>query len=216
MTHEVKAYFAIGEGSERLPISGYFEEDEWAALLEYLRYVRELQSIQLVREGGPGRLTLSYTAESGLSYSVDLPPDEQIIALLHRLRPFVLNDEQANFYRICNHLARRFDNGSLRNLLDSLRDIYSGRRMQALVRIQSNEVLLNSEDTLMKWLNAHEYHKNRDKQAELAALHHILPLETSRAIFVMMLYDKARAIIVVANLINVLVGGQDSFRCPLD
>ena len=216
MPYEAKAYLTTGQGGEKYAVSGTFDDQEWKALLEFVQYAKDLQALQLVSQGGPGKLSLSYTAESGLSYLVDLPPEDQILALLHRLRPFVLNDEPTNYYRVYNHLTRRFDDKPFRHFLKSLRGYYSGKRMQAIVLIQSNEALINSEETLMKWLNAHEYHKDRDNQAELESLHQVLPLETSRAIFVMMLYDKVRAIFVVANLINVMAGEQETFRCTLD
>ena len=85
--------------------------------------------------------------------------------------------------------------------------------MQKTIRIRSNETLINSDETLMKWLNAHEYHKDRDKQAELDSLHQVLPLETSRAVFIMMLYDKVRTILILSKLISVIAGKTETFKC---
>lgn len=215
MTHEVKAYLTIGDSDARHLFCATFEDEEWDALLRFVEYVKELQAIELMREGGPGKLNIRWTEETGFSYSAELPAEDKILALLHRLRPFVLNDEQTNFHRVCNHIARRIEDENLRHFIKSIRAIYSGKRMQSMIIIKSNETLINSEETLMKWLNAHEYHKDRNKQAELESLHQILPLETSRAIFLMMLYDKARAIFIIANMINVMAGEQESVKIKL-
>ena len=215
MSHEAKVCLTIGEGGEKYVVSGIFEDQEWKVLHDFVKYTNDLRSIELVRQGGPGKLNISYTQESGLSYSVDLPKEDQILALLHRLRPFVLQNELTNFYRVCNHLSRRFDDAPFRGFIKSIGDYYSGKKMQAIILLRSNDVLINSEEILLKWLNAHEYHRDNEKQAELDTLHKILPLETSRAIFVMMLYDKVRAITILSNFISVIVGEQETFRYTL-
>jgi len=215
LTHEVNIYLSFGEVEEKYPAEAVFDDLEWKALLDFVQYSKDLQAIQLVSQGGPGKLNISYTQESGLSYSTELPPEDQVLSLLHRLRPFILQNEVTNYYRVSNILSRKFVDNSFRNFLKALRKYYSGAHMQAMVLIQSNDNLINSEETLIKWLNGHEYHKDSDKQAELDSLHRIFPLETSRAIFIMMLYDKVRAIFILANLINVISGEEGTFRCTL-
>lgn len=197
-------------------IKGEFDDEEWSTLLKYVEYADDLSNIELVRKGGPGKLSVNYDQNKGFSFSVDLPPEDHILALLHRLRPFVLTEEPTNFYRACSILGRAFQDDDFRKFLKSLRAYYQGQHMRDLILIKSNDVLINSEKTLQKWLNAHEYHKDRDKQKEIELLHKILPLEASRAIFIMMLYDKLRAIMVVANLIEVLAGKQKIFSCKLE
>ena len=190
MTHEATAYLRIDESEERHLVSAIFEDEEWDALLRFVEYTKELQSIQLLREGGPAKLHINYVEGAGFSYSSELPSDDKIIVLLHRIRPFVLNDEKTNFFRVCKHLGRRIENEGFRKFIKHIRDGYSGKRMQETILIMSNETIINSEETLMKWLNAHEYHKDCDKQAEIESLHQILRLETSRAMFVSMLITK--------------------------
>ncbi|MBU0995375.1 MAG: hypothetical protein KJ737_23000 [Proteobacteria bacterium] len=213
MAHEVNVCLTFGEDSNKYPVSGSFEDQEWESLLNFIDYTKSLQNIQLIKQGGPGKFNLTYNEIDGMTYTVELPPEDQILALLHRLRPFILKDESTNFYRVCKHLSRRFENQSFRDFIKTIRDRYSGKRMQNFLLISSNDAVINSEETLIMWLNAHEYHKDRNKQAELDHLHQVLPLEASRAFFVMMLYEKVRAISIVANLINVMDGQQETFKC---
>jgi len=214
--HEAKAYLTIGQSSDRYIVCGTFEDKEWKALLDFVQYANDLVSIQLIRDGGPATLNLSNNAESGMSYSVELPPEDQLLALLHRIRPFILQKEPTNFYQVCKYLSRRFADAPFRDFLKSLGEHYSGKRMQDIVRVQSNQVLINSEETLMKWLNAHEYHKDQGKQDELKSLHQVMPLEASRAFFVMMLNEKVKAISILANFINVMAGEQETFGCTFN
>jgi hypothetical protein len=214
--HECKFYRRSPNGEEHILVTGQFEDNEWNALMRYLRYARDLAGIELLRRGGPGRLTVNYKEGQGLSYSVDLPPEDQFLALLHRLRPFILQNEETNFYRICKHLGRRLEDHKTRQFLLGLRSYFSGQRMQDPIQITSNNVLINSEETLQKWLNAHEYHKDPDKQRELELLHQIMPLEASRAIFAMILYDKTQAIIAAVHFIGFLAGERQRFSYQVD
>jgi hypothetical protein len=66
--------------------------------------------------------------------------------------------------------------------------------------------LVNSSETLTLWLNAYEYHRDEDKRAAFESLHDgILPVaEHSRAVFVGMMLDRARAVIEIGNAIFAL------------
>jgi hypothetical protein len=79
-----------------------------------------------------------------------------------------------------------------------------------MVQISSNDVLLNSEETLQKWLNAFEYHRDEDKRQELDTLHWLWPTDISRALFLALLLDKADAVDYVRWLIGTFRRG---FRC---
>jgi hypothetical protein len=144
-----------------------------------------------------------------LGYEVKLPPDDYIAALLHRLRPFVLQKEKTNFNAVGNFVARRLASERIRQLVTKLKSIFSGEDGQRLIQVSSDNTILNSEEILMKWLYAHEYHRDEDKQAELAALHAMLPLDASKVFFVSMLHDKSKAILALANLINLMSGEHD-------
>ncbi len=213
MPHNVNANLVLAGVARPLAIT--FEDSEWVDLEAYSTYARQLLSARLVQDGGSGSLSMSFQAGAGWSYKVSLPPDDDICALLHRVRPFLLKDEPTNFYKIAALLSRRVVDEDFHSLLKRVRRHYSGRHFQDLMVITSNETVLNSEDTLFKWLNAHEYHRDKDKQRELEALHQIMPLESSRAIFLMMIYDQVRAICVLAGIIETIIGRQERFECTV-
>ena len=76
--------------------------------------------------------------------------------------------------------------------------------------MQSNDQVMNSEEMLFTWLNAHEYHRDRDKQEFLETLHKILPLEWSRGVFVSLLVDKTKAILTLAALVELALGKRET------
>lgn len=216
MPHKVNLHFGRSAKDTPREIKGEFKDNEWAMLNHFVKYANDLANIELIQQGGSGKLSINYSVEKGFAYSVDIPPDDKVIVLLHRLRPFILNDEPTNFNKICNCIGKALADDGFRKFIKSLKEYYMGQRMRDLILITSNSVLINADETLQKWLNAHEYHKDIAKQKELELLHQILPLEASRAIFIMMLYDKVRAIRIVAQFIDVLAGRQKSFSCKLE
>lgn len=170
-----------------------FENKEWEKLLSFLEYTKELRKTDIVQKGAPGGLKINYEKNKGMTYSVNLPPDDSILALIHRLRPFILKKEPTFFHNTSNVLKRRLSDEQIRVFITYLKDLFDGKFMQA-VKISSNNQLINSEKILQKWLNGFEYHKDEGKRKEILNLHKLFPLDASRAIFVMMLYDKVRAI----------------------
>jgi len=84
--------------------------------------------------------------------------------------------------------------------------------MQSMFRIQSNDVVLNSERVLYDWLNSFEYHRDKEKKKFIESLHAMFPLNATKALFIGLLSDKTQAIYSVARLIRVVVGKQESME----
>ena len=139
----------------------------------------------------------------------EVPTDEELAALLHRLRPLILQEEATSYQQITALLGRRFTHEFVRGWLKTQRMLFDGRNNQALVRITSNGTLINSEQTLFDWLNGYEYHRDPAKRDKIAALHHVIPLEHSMPVLVGLLGDKVQAITQLAALIAVILGQQD-------
>src|SRR4051812_33764024 len=87
-----------------------FEDDEIELLENYLSNVDRLGEAKLIKDGCDSALTINYSDEAGLSCIVRLPPDDEIMAFLHRLRRLILNDERSSYNRITGLLGKKFDN----------------------------------------------------------------------------------------------------------
>lgn len=193
----------------QLNISGEIPDDDWETLMVYADEVVALESMRVFQNGVNVHFSLKWDAGTRqLRFEGDLPPDEDIFAILHRLRPFILQKERANFYRIVKMLSRHLDDAIARAVLKRQRDLYSGKDFQEQLTIQwqseSQRVVVNAEETVMKWLNAYEYHQDEQKRQEIEEIDRLLPRGAPRAIFVSMLLDKIKAIINVAVLIRTI------------
>jgi hypothetical protein len=173
---------------------------------------RRLLGTRFCQEGANVNLQMHWEEGKGLSYKVDLPPWEDFVVALHCLRPLILKKEPSSFLRMKSLVSRHLKDAPVRPLLAFLGHQYSGRRMQEAIRIQSNDVLMNSEEMLFTWLNAHEYHRDLEKQAFLETLHKILPLEWSQGIFVFLVMEKVKAIGNLLQLTDLVLGDRDSLQ----
>jgi hypothetical protein len=205
MSHQVQFCLQASRDGTHKECSGLFNDNEWQSLEEYLASVERLSSLDLVREGTTVKYSVTFHKGGALSYSTELPPEVDVSALLHRLRPFVLHKEPTNFNTICSCLRRSITAREFCDIIKYLQRLYDGRKMQSAVLVTADGVKINSDKTLDEWLNAYEYHRDRDKRADFESLHEIFPLEASRAIFISMLLDRVEAIVALGDIISVVM-----------
>ena len=193
-------------------VAADFEDEDIALFEDYIANTERLLESTIVRDGMLGNLKFNYDQAEGFSYEVNLPSEDSIVALLHRLRLIILQDERSSYNTITGILRRRFDNTRIRSMIKSQRKIYDGRNLQNTVQVLSNGVIINSEKTLFDWLNAFEYHNDKAKIEEIKNLHQLMPLDTSRAIFLMLLTEKVKSIVEIAKFLGLLLGNIDTLE----
>lgn len=179
--------------------------DDWDKLMAYADAVDKLSNSQILQSHLHVQLKIKWN-KSGVAFDGTLPSNDVVATLLHRVRPFVLQEEPTSFCRVRSILAKHMAHPDLRRVLDVQRDLFSGKDFQDQIRIVTNAPgltdVLNSESTFQKWLNAFEYHHDPQKRAEVEELCGILTFDAARAIFVSMLFDKLKAVLNLATIIR--------------
>ena len=208
MPQKVKIDLINDETGETVSVSGEFSDDEVRLLEAFVKYADEVWDSDFMKSEERGQFTIQWDEKSGMKITTVLPDWNQVIVFLHKFRPILLQNEKTNFYKIHNLLAKKLNHPNFRNSLGVQHERYSGKTYQSEVQIKSNKILLNSETVLFDWLNSHEYHRDEDKQEFLESLHQMIPLDTSKVIFLGLLIDKALASINLADLIRVVLGKQ--------
>ncbi|BBJ23444.1 hypothetical protein W01_13710 [Candidatus Nitrotoga sp. AM1P] len=84
-----------------------------------------------------------------------------------------------------------------------------------MISIQSNNCIVNSEKMLFTWLNAYEYHREREKQELLESYSKIMPTEWSRGVFLTLLVEKGKAISNLGALVEVVLGKRNALSLIL-
>ena len=194
--------------TEAVTIRAKFEDEEWKCLGEFVRDAEELDSTPVVQGGFATSLKIVFAEGNGLTIEAKAPPIDAVRLFLHKLRPFILENEPASFYRVAAILDRRYEHEAIRAVVASHRRCFSTRQAQSLFTINLNGTIINSDETLMKWLNAHEYHRDQDKQKELVELNRAFPAEALKTILISLLVDKAQSIFALADFIRCVIGKQ--------
>lgn len=192
-----------------------FSDSEWAQLHEFLGHVADLQATQFVGNGANVQLQFETKAGQEPSWSAQMPPEDELLAFLHRLRPLILQDEPACFPKILGLLRRKLKDTPIRQFLKWLLQLYKGKEFQGLILIESNNYVMNSEKMLVTWLNGYEYHRDHDKQAILKGHSHIAPFEWSRGVFLNLLVEKTKAIQNLGAFVDLAVGKRSSISVNL-
>lgn len=200
----------LGPANSTKTIKLELDDEKLEVFREFYTYTEELREISIIQKGSKAQLKINWKRGKKISYSTNLPPEDQIIVLMHKIRPFVLNNEPTYFNKVVNILSKHITNKSFRDMLKLPKKLFSGKGTG--LNFISNDVLLTSDKMLIKWLNAYEYHKDRDKRREIEGLHKIIPLQATRALLIMMLQDKVKAIFWINNFIKVILGEQDEAR----
>jgi hypothetical protein len=212
MNHEINLPMRIEGSDEEISIICSIKENDWITLEDFCQFAEDLLKTDWVKNGMQSTLNIHMKEGEPIQFTTQLPIWNDVIVFLHKIRPFLLQKEKTNFYRIANYLYKTIDNSDIRSFIAEQRSRYSGKTTQKSIKITSNDVIINSEKVLIDWLNAYEYHHDKDKKTSIDELHRMIPLEASKVLFLQMLSDKVAAIYNVTGFIRVLLGIQSNYN----
>lgn len=194
-------------GYETQVQEGQFSAADTAVLQAFLEQYEEIAASPTLNSGLPCSINLTWQGEQATA-EADLPDADTIGLLLHRMRPFVLQNEPASFLAVAALIGRDIELQPIRDILGRLRRDFDGRTFRDTIRIDINDIMLNSDRTLMDWLNSHEYHRDPGKREAVQELLNAFPGDLARGVFVSMVIDKMRACADLAKLVAVLLNKQ--------
>jgi hypothetical protein len=185
---------------ETISLAGEFADADWLYLLDFLGEADRLRKTRMIAQGMEVDYEFSWNHETGQQHKATLPPEDDVAAFLHRLRPFVLQQEPFFLPKVMNLLRKTVDNKKFNSILNVQTDRFFGR-FKGLT-IATDTLDLTSDDTVLKWLNALEYHRDADKQKELREAASAIPAESQRAIFLAAMVSKAGTVLTLAEMIG--------------
>jgi len=191
MPHLFKITVQDRAGQSR-ELSGEFPDTEWTQLQRFLTSSFRLAECGFAESHRQLSFGIKTSAGQPVVHTATLPPERDVAEFLHRMRPFVLDREQTNFFKIRKILARRLTLPEVRTHLDRLRDLYSGKEIPFALHV--NERVLTSDEGLDLWLNAFEYHQDSQKQTELEAMYRVFPEPSAKAVFLYTMLQRASAV----------------------
>lgn len=186
-------------------------EGDATALKSFLEAYNLLSNSKPGKEGIPIKLELNHKIGQATEIIAELPDDDTLAILLHRLRPFILTNEPGSFDKVMGILGRKIAQQDVRNLLKSNRMLYDGRLAQSQLRLKSSGTVVNSERTLHNWLNSYEYHRDGIKREALSELLGDPMDRLTKSLWIWLLLDKQLAIQNAAGVVELVMGLVSEF-----
>jgi hypothetical protein len=213
--HNSKIQIVNVSSGETTEHNAEFADSEWICLQDYVEYVADLQSTRFVQNGGKVQVNFNWTYGVNPQGTALSPPPDDVLAFLHRLRPFILQNEATHFSKIRSIVSRRFGDRRIRLLMNWLLEQYEGKHLQGMIEMDSNGVRMNCEKMLLAWLNSHEYHRDHEKRELIKTHTKILPPEWWRGVFLLLLNEKAKAIFDLGIVVETVLGKRGSFSTSI-
>jgi hypothetical protein len=123
-----------------------------------------------------------------------LPSDEQIEAFLLRLRPIYLQKERTHFERIANHVSKHINDSAITETIRAWKREYDGRTFQEMITMSVGPITINSEQFLDDYLNAIEYHRDKERRKKIHQVAEHFPLDVQKPIVAFLLFFRLSAI----------------------
>jgi hypothetical protein len=198
---------------ESTVVAGQIPDADWELLLAFVQEVERLRRTAFLSQETAVRFELSWDHEKGQEHKTTMPDDDSISSFLHCIRPFVLQRERFFLPKILNTLRKNIVSPQTSRIFELQLDRFFGRTAGFTMTAGSADLDLTADDTVLKWLNAVEYHRDLDKQRELNAAAEAIPSDAQRAIFLMAMMDKAMSVITIADMVEGLRdrGGKETY-----
>lgn len=182
----------------------------------YVHHVGQLFATKAVRDGLPCDLSIKFVpALFGGSIEANLPDDDTLAIVLHRLRPLILQKESASFVNTCAVLGKHLADANVRAILREQRELFQNSDRAQTWALSSNDVRVNAENVLQDWLNGVEYHTDSERRMRIEQLLQGSEVLVRHAL-VSMLLNKIDAIEAIGALARVVVGTLQTVRFEPD
>jgi hypothetical protein len=184
--------------------AGEFPEADWDRLIRFSGSAHRLARCRLAETHTQLRWSLSGGKNRSVQIDATFPPEDDILAFLHLMRPFLLKKEDTYFYDVTNILSKHITLPAFRDHIQALRQRFAGEHLAYHVQVGTERGVarLTSEEAVQRWLNAFEYHQFPDKRADLEAWYRVFPEVGARAVFLTVLLQAASAVGKVTVLID--------------
>ena len=194
-------------------------DEAWSRLIAFKSEVDELRSTRFIQNQRGGQISISLSAGKPIRSKAREIDMEEVWAMLHRLRPFVLQDEQHYFHNTKNELKRWIVHPSFRSYLDELNNGFNLKTMQQSLGVFSSSKKLISKDLVMDWLNSFQYHRNQDKREIVEkALGIFGKDQDGTPVILFALVDMIKSILGLSDFIETLMlvnqGDMNEIECP--
>ena len=143
--------------------------------------------------------TIHFDQSSGLKFQSTIPSEEKIAEFLMFFRFFYLQNERSYFLSVLKILGKHSDNPDLRLALKSFRAKWKNSLFRNELHLKLNDKTITSALLLDLWFNAHYFHSDENKEAELQKLQETFTIDFAKYMLIDSTYEATKLILMVYN-----------------
>jgi len=173
-------------------------------LKEFLECACRLNECSLAQDWSfLSKISLRLGKDGSIRSEGILPPDEQIETFLHRLRPIYLINERTNFNRVVNLVSAHIADPAITEAIRAWKREYDGRTFQEMITVSVGPITINSEQFLDDYLNAIEYHRDKERRKKIHQVAEQFPLDVQKPIVAFLLFFRLSAINRLTSFLDI-------------
>lgn len=192
----------VTTGAERKFQRTPFPNETRRKLSTFCDCARLLNESSFVKNPLSRKGSIHFANDGSVTNKGVLPPDDDIGAFLHRLRPIYLKDEETNFNKIANLVSQHISDADVTEAVRYWKQYYDGRDSQKTFTVKIKEKILNSNEFFDNYVNALEYHRDHTRREYIDSIAEHFPLEAQKSVFVLLLGLKMKVINKFASFIG--------------
>ena len=146
------------------PVQGEFTEEQIEVLSAYSSYMDKVNSSALIVRGISGITDFPAFGPEGLDFNGPEYTDSELHELLHVLRPVILQEEFASFHKVQSILKKSFSNRIVSNQMKLAMRRFEHGELSEYMQIKVGGHELFSKSLIKIWLNAEQYHTDKEKR----------------------------------------------------
>ncbi len=173
----------------------------------FIKYAAALEQTKFLEKWKTLEITFHTDKNKTPWVAGNIPSEQDLWPVFHKLRPFQLQKESTYFPKVCNMLSHHFDSPSLRALFDYWKHLFLSKGFQGAFVLPAGDCQLNSEGFFNKFVNAVEYHHDPEKIHDIDKIAQTFPLDFQRGMIIPMLHHKLSAISTASKFMMLIQRG---------
>jgi len=189
-----------------------FPINEWQTIITFYTEVERLRSTRYVQNGRGGHISFGLEQGSPTIKLQEIDQDE-VGAMLLKLRPFILKNEKLYFHKVKNILYRELNHTAFSKLFSELNCNFKLENMNSKLTLRSNETQILTVDFVMDWLNSFEYHRDQNKKKYVTeTLDFLGQIQNGQSVILFALTEMIKAILYLGSIIKAIIELENGTR----
>jgi len=132
-----------------------FNDNEYNCLKQYYAEYIKLKESTLIKENKIVN-NLKISATVGEKINIVNPNEDYFAIFLHKLRPFILQNEPYSFHKISSLVNKKIESKIFRNEVNLVRKNFNNPESQIPIKLEIDNIQYNTNEFLYLYLNSFE------------------------------------------------------------